>query len=130
MVILGMDLEWSQRGIDVLGLSWNNGLSATATERTPESMAQFLDVLHRADRVAMQNGLDADCRQLDKEGIDVSWLEPKVFDIRLAMHATHGHLAGTGMFDMRSIVLLLGSRQGERFGLDFKQYESDLHRTC
>lgn len=129
-MIVGSDLEWSKTAIDVLGLSWDNGLRATATERTDHSIAQYLDILRRADTVVGQNFIDADCRQLANEGYDVSWLEPKIFDIRLAFHATHGHLAGTGSYDLRSIVLLLNGRQGQRFPLDFKQYESDLHRTC
>lgn len=130
-MIVGSDLEWTrQRVIDVLGLAWDNGFKTTATERTPETLEQYLSVLKKADTVVGQNFLDADCRQLAYEGVDVSWLEPKVYDIRLAMHTVNGHLAGTGSFDLRSIVLLLDGRQGMRFPLDFKQYESDLHRTC
>jgi DNA polymerase I-like protein with 3'-5' exonuclease and polymerase domains len=129
-IIVGIDAEWNSRGIDVLGMSWGNGLFAAATAKTPESMSQFLHVLRRADAVVGHNLLDADLQQLKKEGIDVSWLEEKVFDTRLCLHATHGHLAGTGSYDLRSMVLLLNSRQGVRFPLDFKQYESDLHRTC
>ena len=129
-MIIGSDLEWGRDGIDVLGLAWNQGLSATATGRTDQTLAEYLGILQRADHVVGQNFLDADCCQLAKEGIDVSWLEPKVYDIRLATHAVFGHLAGTGSYDLRSIVLLLGARQGQRFPLEFKQYESDLHRTC
>ena len=129
-MIVGSDLEWNGKEIDVLGLSWNNGLSATAVDRTSTTMGEYLAVLQRADTVVGQNFIDADCRALAKEGYDVTWLEPKVFDIRLAFHAVNGHLAGTGSFDLRSIVLLLNGKQGQRFPLDFKQYESDLHRTC
>ena len=129
-MIIGSDLEWSREGIDVLGLSWSDGQAATATSRCPDHLAQYLQVLRQADVVIGQNFLDADCRQLAKEGIDVSWLEPKVADIRLMMHATHGHLAGTGSYDLRSIVLLLNGRQGQRFPLDWKQYANDLHKTC
>lgn len=114
----------------MLGVSWEDGNKATATDRNDQSLAQYLDVLKKADRVVGQNFIDADCRQLASEGIDVSWLEPKVRDIRLLMHSINGHLAGTGSFDLRSIVLLAGSRQGARFPLDFKKYESDLHATC
>src|SRR3990167_5630879 len=106
-MIVGSDMEWTRQAIDVLGIAWDGGLRATATERTERTMAQYLDVLRQADVVVGQNYIDADCRQLAKEGYDVSWLEPKIFDTRLCFHATHGHLAGTGSFDLRSIVLLL-----------------------
>ena len=131
-MIVGSDLEWGRDGIDVLGLSWelDGALRATATGRNEQSLAQYLDTLKRATAVVGQNFIDADCRQLAKEGVDVSWLEPKVYDIRLAMHTANGHLAGTGSFDLRSIVLLLNGRQGQRFPLDWKQYASDLHKTC
>lgn len=129
-MVVGMDLEWNSEAIDVLGLTWGGGLSATATGRTPESMQQYLGVLQRADTVVGHNLIDADMRQLVKEGIDASSFEHKLFDTRLGIHATHGHLAGTGSYDLRSMVLLLGGRQGVRFPLDWKQYESDLHKTC
>ena len=129
-MIIASDLEWGKHGIDVLGLSWGHGEYATATDRTDETLPQYLDALRKADLVVGQNFLDADCRQLAHEGIDVSWLEPKVYDIRLAMHTAFGHLAGTGSYDLRSIVLLLNGRQGVRFPLDWKHYESDLHATC
>ena len=129
-MIVGADTEWSREGIDVLGLAWDNGLRCTATARDPASLAQYLDILRKSETVVGQNFIDADCMMMAKEGIDVSRLTPKVFDIRLAFHATHGHLAGTGSYDLRSIVLLLGGRQGQRFPLEWKQYESDLHKTC
>jgi DNA polymerase I-like protein with 3'-5' exonuclease and polymerase domains len=133
-VIIGSDLEWCKNGnkyeIDVLGIAWDEGRSTTATDRNPQTLAAYLDVLRKAEFVVGQNFIDADCRQLAREGVDVSWLEPKVKDIRLMMHAINGHLAGTGSYDLRSIVLLLNGRQGKRFPLDFKQYESDLHKTC
>jgi DNA polymerase I-like protein with 3'-5' exonuclease and polymerase domains len=130
MLIIGSDLEWSRHAIDVLGIAWDEGRRTTAVERTDRTMAQYLDVLRRADRIVGQNFIDADCMQLRREGINVDDIEPKVYDVRLAMHAVNGHLAGTGSYDLRSMVLLLNGRQGERFPLDFKQYESDLHRTC
>lgn len=129
-MIVGADLEWSREAIDVLGLAWDNGRKATAISRDERTMGQYLEILSRADVVVGQNFIDADIIQLKREGLDVSKFEEKVFDTRLAVHCTHGHLAGTGSYDLRSLVLLLGSRQGERFPLDFKQYESDLHRTC
>lgn len=125
---ISFDLEWNAEHIDVIGLAQDT--RATAVERTPETLAHFLSVLHRADRIVGQNIIDADYRQLEREGIDTAAFLPKTFDIRLAMHATHSHLAGTGSYDLRSILLLLGARQGERFPLDWKQYESDLYRTC
>src|SRR5437867_2550092 len=100
---IGVDLEWTKDAIDVLGVSWDNGLRASATANTPESMGQLVNMMQRADHVVMQNGIDADCRQLAKAGIDVSWLLPKVRDTRLMMHCTHGHLAGSGSYDLRSI---------------------------
>lgn len=129
-MVIGFDMEWTRQAIDVLGVSWDGGKKATATGRDPESMAQYLRILQQADTVVGHNAIDADCRQLAKEGIDVSWLVPKIFDTRLAIHATHGHLAGTGSYDLRSMVLLLNGRHGQRFPLDFKEYESDLFRTC
>ena len=131
-MIIGSDLEWNREAIDVLGLSWDvaGSLRATATGRDERTLSQYLDTLKRATTVVGQNYLDADCRQLAKEGVDVGWLEPKVADIRLMMHAVNGHLAGTGSYDLRSIVLLLNGRQGQRFPLDWKQYASDLHKTC
>mgnify|MGYP001576242163 CR=1 FL=1 len=115
-VIIGSDLEWNKAGvIDVLGLAWDEGRQCTATSRNVATLHQYLEVLKRADVVVGQNFIDADCQQLAGEGIDTSWLIPKVFDTRLAMHATHAHLAGTGSFDLRSIVLLLNGRQGMRF---------------
>lgn len=133
-MIIGSDLEWRKVNdkyeIDVLGLAWSDGRKATAVDRNEQSLEQYLSVLRQAEKVVGQNFIDADCRQLASEGIDVSWLEPKVADIRLMMHAVNGHLAGTGSYDLRSIVLLLNGKQGMRFPLDFKQYESDLHKTC
>ena len=129
-MIVGFDLEWNRQAVDVLGLAWDGGLRNTAVERTDITMRQFVATLNRADVIASHNGIDADCRQLAKEGVDISGFEHKVFDTRLAIHTTHGHLAGTGSYDLRSMVLLLNGRQGTRFPLDFKKYESDLHRTC
>lgn len=127
---LSFDMEWTKSAIDVLGMAWNDGRSCTAVERTPETMGQFLSTLERAEMIAGHNAIDADLAQLDKEGFDTSRLLKKTFDTRVAFHAVNGHLAGTGSFDLRSIVLLLNGRQGERFPLDFKQYASDLHKTC
>lgn len=129
-MIIGSDLEWNKRAIDVLGLAWDFGLRNAAAERNPQTLPQYLEVLNRADAVVGHNFIDADCRQLAKEDVDISGFESKVFDTRLAIHTTHGHLAGTGSYDLRSMVLLLNGRQGQRFPLDFKKYESDLHRTC
>lgn len=129
-MILGSDLEWTKEGIDVLGLAWDGGTRTTAVECTESTLPQYMEVLKRADVVVGQNYIDSDCQMLKKAGQDVSWLEPKIFDTRLAMHAVNGHLAGTGSYDLRSIVLLCNGKQGYRFPLDFKQYESDLHRTC
>lgn len=129
-MIIGSDLEWNKRAIDVLGLAWDFGVHNAATEKTPETLRQYLSVLGQATAVVGHNFIDADCRQLAKEGVDISGFENKVFDTRLAIHTTHGHLAGTGSYDLRSMVLLLNGRQGMRFPLDFKKYESDLHRTC
>jgi DNA polymerase I-like protein with 3'-5' exonuclease and polymerase domains len=133
-MIIGSDLEWAKDGnkykIDVLGIAWDEGRRTTAIDRNERTIAEYVSLLKKADTVVGQNFIDADCHQLRSEGIDVSWLEPKVADIRLMMHAVNGHLAGTGSYDLRSIVLLLNGRQGQRFPLDFKQYESDLHRTC
>lgn len=129
-IVIGSDLEWTPQGIDVLGLAWDGGKSATATDRTPESLVQYLDVLNKADVIVGQNFIDADLIQMAKERIDTSKFRSKVFDIRLAMHAVNGHLAGSGSYDLRSIALLMGSQHGERFPLDWKQYEADLHKTC
>jgi DNA polymerase I-like protein with 3'-5' exonuclease and polymerase domains len=133
-MIIGSDLEWCKDGdkykIDVLGIAWGEGRKTTAVGRTEQTLGEYLSVLRAAETVVGQNFIDADCRQLASEGIEVEWLEEKVFDIRLAMHAVNGHLAGTGSYDLRSIVLLVNGRQGRRFPLDFKQYESDLHKTC
>lgn len=129
-MIIGSDLEWTKQAIDVLGIAWDDGRSATAIDRNPQSLAQYLEVLNRAELVVGHNFIDADVMQMRREGIDVTGFEGHVFDTRLALHATHGHLAGTGSYDLRSMVLLLNGRQGVRFPLDFKQYASDLHRTC
>ena len=127
---VSFDLEWSRQGIDVLGLSWDEGRKAAAVDRNPESLSAFLNTLNKADEVAGHNIIDADFAQLEREGVDVSGFRAKAFDTRIALHAISGHLAGTGSYDLRSMVLQIGSRQGFRFPLDFKQYESDLHRTC
>lgn len=129
-MIIGSDLEWTRTAIDVLGLAWDMGLRNAATERNERTLPQYIETLNRAEAVVGHNFIDADCRQLAKEGVDISGFESKVFDTRLAIHTTHGHLAGTGSYDLRSMVLLLNGRQGMRFPLDFKKYESDLHRTC
>lgn len=129
-MIVGSDLEWGAQGIDVLGLAFDGGDRSTATNRTERTMDEYLNVLKRADIVVGQNYISADCRQLASEGIDVSWLEPKVADIRLMMHALNAHLAGTGSFDLRSISLLCGERHGKRFLADWKDYVGDLHKTC
>ena len=93
-MIIGSDLEWTREGIDVLGLAWDMGLRTTATDRNSGSLAQYLGTLSRAEVIVGHNFIDADCRQLAKEGVDISEFESKVFDTRLAIHATHGHLAG------------------------------------
>lgn len=129
-MIVASDLEWNKRGIDVLGLAWDDGRKCTAIDRNPQTLADYMNILRKADVVVGQSYLDADCVQMASEGIDVSWLEPKVYDVRLAMHAVNSHLAGTGSFDLRSMVLLLNGRQGQRMPLDWKKYESDLHATC
>ena len=129
-MIIGSDLEWSRQAVDVLGLAWDGGLRNAATARNPDSLAQYIDTLNHADTVVGHSFIDADCRQLAKEGVDITGFEHKVFDTRLAIHTTHGHLAGSGSFDLRSMVLLLNGRQGIRFPLDFKAYESDIYRTC
>ena len=128
---LSFDLEWNREGIiDVLGLAWNDGRSITATSRSDETLGQFLSKLNNAERLAAHNGIDADIMQLARNGVDTSMLLPKVFDTRLGFYACNGHLAGSGSFDLRSVMLLLGSRQSHRFPLEFKQYATDLHRTC
>ena len=129
-LIVGFDLEWNRNEIDVLGLSWDEGKKATASHRDARTLDEYLGILRRANLVVGQNALDADIMQFRKEGIDTSWLTPKVYDIRLAMHAVNAHLAGTGSYDLRTMTLLLGGKQGYRFPLDWKQYASDLHRTC
>lgn len=129
-MIIGSDLEWTRTAIDVLGLAWESGLRNAAVERTDRTLQQYVETLSRAETVVGHNFIDADCCQLAKEGVDISGFEHKVFDTRLAIHTTHSHLAGTGSYDLRSMVLLLNGRQGTRFPLDFKKYESDLHRTC
>lgn len=133
-MIVGVDHEWARRGdryeIDVLGLGWAGGTRATATDRNPHTLAQHLEVLRRATTVVGQNVIDADAGQLAAEGVDVSWLEPKLWDLRLAFYAVNSHLAGTGSYDLRSIMLLLGAKQGYRWPLEHKQYASDLHKTC
>ncbi len=133
-MIVGVDHEWCKTDngykIDVLGLGWGEGHFATATDRNERSLAQHLDVLRRADTIVGQNIIDADLGQLKKEGIDVSGFEFKCYDTRLAFYALHGHLAGSGSFDLRSIMLLLGAKQGFRWPLEHKQYASDLHKTC
>lgn len=129
-MIVGFDHEWSNNRIGVVGLAWDGGNKATAAYRDERTMAEHLNVLHHADVVVGQNAIDADVMQLAEEGIDTSWLTPKVYDTRLAMHAAHAHLAGTGSYDLRSIVMLLDGRQGKRFPLDFKEYSTDILRTC
>ena len=127
---VSFDLEWTRNEIDVLGLAWDEGSKATAIHKDAQTFKQFLDILHRSDKVAGHNVIDADLVKLAEEGVDTSELVKKAYDTRLAFYASHGHLAGTGSFDLRSVTLLLNGRQGKRFGLDWKQYESDLHRTC
>ena len=131
MNTIAFDLEWSPHvGIDVLGLAWDEGKQTSAIHRDERTIRQFLSVLHKADRIAAHNGIDADLMQMRREGIDVSKLWSKTFDTRLAFYTVHSHLAGTGSFDLRSITLLLNGKQGYRYPLEWKQYESDLHRTC
>ena len=130
MNTISLDLEWGSSGISVLGLAWAQGLKATATYRSLEAMQQFLNVLHKADRIAGHNVIDADLRAMEKEGIDVTELLQRAFDTRLAFHAVAGHLAGTGSYDLRSVTLLLNSRGGKRFQLDWKNYAGDLLATC
>lgn len=127
-LIVGSDFEWTKDGIDVCGLAWDDAQKCVATDR--EHLPQYLDILRKAEVIVGQNYIDADIPQLNKEGFDTTGLASKVFDIRLAMHAVNAHLAGTGSYDLRSIVLLLNGRQGRRFPLDFKKYEEDIHRTC
>ena len=129
-MIVGTDTEWSRRGIDVLGLAWDRGNRCTAVDRNAQTLGQYLEVLRRADTVVGQSYLDSDIAQFRSEGVDIDWVEPKVADVRLMAHAVSGHLAGSGSLDLRSLVLMAGSQQGQRFPLDFKKYESDLHATC
>lgn len=127
---VSFDMEWGSKGISVLGLAYDQGKKATSINRNQDTMKAFLSVLEKADRIAGHNAVDADIRALEKEGYDISRLLPKTFDTRLAFHACAGHLAGTGSFDLRSVTLLLNSRQGQRFPLDWKKYESDILSTC
>ena len=134
-MIVGADCEWGKDGnggykIDVLGLAYDEGRQCTATSRDSQTIGQFLDILRKANSVIMQNGIDADCMQLAGEGIDTTWLEPKIIDTRLLFYAATSHLAGSGSFDLRSIALLSGARQGYRWPLEHKQYETDLFKTC
>jgi DNA polymerase I-like protein with 3'-5' exonuclease and polymerase domains len=130
-VIIGADLEWGPNGkIGVVGLAYDNGLKMSAAFRNDQTFKQYLEVLGKADTVVGHSFLDADCPQLASEGVDISVLEPKVFDTRLAMHSVNGHLAGTGSFDLRSVVLLLNGRHGQRFPLDWKKYRDDILGTC
>lgn len=130
MKTLSFDMEWNKSGISVLGLAYAEGMKATAINRNPDTMAQFLNTLHGADRIAGHNIVDADIRALEQEGYDISRLLPKAFDTRLAFHACAAHLAGTGSFDLRSVTMLLNNKQGRRFPLDWKKYESDILGTC
>ena len=125
---LGCDFEWSPDGISVIGFA--SGQSAFAVPRTQISWSKMLHMLQDACEIVGQNWHAADIRQLAKEGVDVSPLEVKVFDTMLAAHATHAHLAGTGSYDIRSLVLLLGEQAGERFPLDWKNYAGDIYETC
>ena len=127
---VSFDLEWTRQGISTLGLAWGDGHFAAATNRDSLTLHNFLEVLRRADRIAGHNILDADIPMLAREGVDVSDLYKKSFDTRLAYYATAAHLAGTGSYDLRSVALLNNSRQGQRFPLDWKEYASDINKTC
>lgn len=127
---VAFDAEWSQGKISVLGFATNGGRSAVAYPRTETAWAGAIYDFNHVDEIVMHNGHAADLRALAKEGVDVAPLESKVFDTMLAMHATHAHLAGTGSYDIRSVVLLLGEQGGERFPLDWKNYAGDIYETC
>jgi uracil-DNA glycosylase family 4 len=126
---IGFDMEWSAK-VTTVGFAWNGGKSAFAAPRTNLSFDLLPQELSMFNSVSIHNGLAADLRQLQKEGLDVSSLQTKVFDTMLAMHATHAHLAGTGSYDIRSSVLLCGEVAGERFPLDWKNYATDIYKTC
>lgn len=124
-------MEWGASGIGVLGIAWDGGRRCSAVFNSGQhTLEQYLSALGRADTIVGQNHIDADMMQLMRSGINTDPFLGKCYDIRLAFHAVNAHLAGTGSFDLRSIVLLLNGRQGERFPLDFKQYKEDILRTC
>ena len=50
-----------------------------------------------------------------------------VHDTMLSAHVTHGHLAGEGSYDLRSVCLLYGQ---DKLNLDFKDYANDIFGTC
>ena len=127
---IGCDFEWGRDGkVSVIGFAFNNTTYATAHPRY-QKWDESLEVLSCAGEIVGHNWHAADLRQLAKEGVAVDALEAKVFDTMLAMHATHAHLAGTGSYDIRSVVLLLGEQGGLRFPLDWKDYAGDIYETC
>lgn len=50
----------------------------------------------------------------------------KIHDTMLSAHVTHGHLAGEGSYDLRSVCLLYD----HRLNLEAKQYATDIFGTC
>lgn len=129
---MATDLEWSNGKISVIGCSSNiSGLGVIATAQPRVAVWNaYLNLLKKVPEIIIHNGHAADLRALAKEGVNVAPLEPKVFDTMLAAHAVSPHLAGTGSYDIRSVVLLHGEIGGHRFPLDWKNYSGDIYETC
>jgi DNA polymerase I-like protein with 3'-5' exonuclease and polymerase domains len=150
---IGLDLEWGNDGkISIFGFAWNNGRRAGAFSRTEQTGETVRRILERVTTdttkgafLVTHNGTSADLPKLQEEGIilgtrlrnasSASSEESAggVFDTMLGLHATHAHLAGTGSYDLRSLVLLYGHSgrdSGNWFPLDWKRYDEDIWETC
>lgn len=124
---LAFDLEWSKRGIDVVGLAWEENGIIKAQAGGADKIPELVQRLNQAKEIVGHNIIDADMPRLSAAGFNLPL--DCVRDTRLALHTTHGHLAGTGSYDLRSAVLICTS-PNNAFPLDFKDYTHDIYRTC
>ena len=120
---IGSDSEWTPDGITVSAIAWDGGRKAT--HFTPDQLKYLL----RGDNQIVGHSLfEADLPKLVEAGVSLP--KSRCFDTRIVHYVTAAHLAGTGLYDLRSTVLLCGRRGEERFPLDWKRYELDLYGTC
>lgn len=154
---VSIDLEWGKDGkISIVGFAWWDEGQIRAGAYSREGNDERTRAILQNTRPQMEgrnggnsqaaqgrlvghNILSADLPKLQAEGLLLDSKTRRLdaslsaFDTMLGLHTTHAHLAGTGSYDLRSLVLLYGhtgGRSQEWFPLDWKRYDEDIWETC